>query len=46
MPTKDIVIVTRDVVFKTTLFFNKIYRYALELVIRGIIKLLKYLEIP
>jgi hypothetical protein len=44
MPTKDILIVTRDVVFKTTLFFNEIDRYASELVIKKIIKLLKYLE--
>jgi hypothetical protein len=38
--------VTRDVVFKPTLFFDEIDRYALESVIKEVIKLLKYLEMP
>jgi hypothetical protein len=38
--------VTRDVVFKPTLFFDGIDRYASELVIEEVIELLKYLEMP
>ncbi|KAF1828301.1 hypothetical protein BDW02DRAFT_593318 [Decorospora gaudefroyi] len=44
VPTKDIVIVTRDVVFEPTLFFNRIDGYASTLVLEEVIKLLKYLE--
>jgi hypothetical protein len=46
LPTKDIVNITRDVVFAPTLFYNKIERYALKSIIKEVIKLLKYLEMP
>ena len=46
LPTKDIVIVTRDVVFETTLFFDGMDGYALESVIEEVIELLKYPEMP
>jgi hypothetical protein len=46
LPTKDIVIVTRDVVFETTLFFDGIEGYASESVIEEVIELLEYPEMP
>jgi hypothetical protein len=44
LPTKDTVIVTQDVVFKPTLFFDRIDGYASTPVIEEVIKLLKYPE--
>jgi hypothetical protein len=44
MPIKDTVIVTRNVVFEPTLFFNRIDSYASTPVIKEVIKLLKYLD--
>jgi hypothetical protein len=38
--------VTRDVVFEPTLFFNGMDGYALESVIEEVIELLEYLEMP
>jgi hypothetical protein len=46
LPTKDIVMVTRDVVFEPTLFFDGIDGYASESVIEEVIELLEYLEMP
>jgi hypothetical protein len=46
LPTKDTVIVTRDVVFEPTLFFDGIYGYASTSVIEEVIELLEYLEMP
>ena len=46
MPTKDTVIVTRDVVFEPTLFFNGMDGYASTPVIEEVIELLEYLEMP
>lgn len=44
LPTKDIVIVTRDVVFEPTLFFDGLDGYASESVIEQVIELLEYPE--
>jgi hypothetical protein len=46
LPTKDTVIVTGDVIFKPTLFFDGMDGYASTLVIEEVIELLEYLEIP
>jgi hypothetical protein len=46
LPTKDIVIVTRDVVFETTLFFDGMDGYASESVMKEVIELLEYPELP
>jgi hypothetical protein len=46
MPIKDTVIVTRNVVFEPTLFFNRMDSYASIPVIKEAIELLKYLDMP
>jgi hypothetical protein len=46
LPTKDTVIVTRDVVFEPTLFFDGMDGYASESVIEEVIELLDYPEMP
>jgi hypothetical protein len=46
LPTKDTVIVTRDVVFEPTLFFDGMDGYASTSVIEEVIKLLEYPEMP
>ncbi|KAI1515853.1 Pol protein [Pyrenophora tritici-repentis] len=46
LPTKDTVIVTRDVTFEPTLFFDGIDGYASTLVIEEVIELLEYPEMP
>jgi hypothetical protein len=46
LPTKDTVIVTRDVVFEPTLFFDGMDGYASTLVIKEVIELLEYPEMP
>lgn len=46
LPTKDTVIVTRDVVFEPTLFFDGMDGYASAPVIEEVIELLEYPEMP
>jgi hypothetical protein len=46
LPTKDTVIVTRDVIFEPTLFFDGMDGYATTSVIKEVIELLEYPEIP
>lgn len=46
LPTKDTVIVTRDVVFEPTLFFDGMDGYASTQVIEEVIELLEYPEMP
>jgi hypothetical protein len=46
LPTKDTVIVARDVVFEPTLFFDGMDGYASTPVIEEVIKLLEYPELP
>ena len=46
LPTKDTVIITRDVVFEPTLFFDGMDGYASISVIEEVIELLEYPEIP
>jgi hypothetical protein len=46
MPTKDTVIVTRDVVFEPTLFFDGMDGYASTPVIEEVIELLEYPDMP
>ena len=46
LPTKDTVIITRDVVFEPTLFFDGMHGYASISVIEEVIELLEYPEIP
>jgi hypothetical protein len=46
LPTEDIVIVTRDVVFETTLFFDGMDGYASDSIIEEVIELLEYPEMP
>ncbi|CAE7205213.1 Polyprotein [Pyrenophora teres f. teres] len=46
LPTKDTIIVTRDVVFEPTLFFKGIDGYASTPVIKEVIELLEYPEVP
>ncbi|KAK1912620.1 hypothetical protein P3342_004556 [Pyrenophora teres f. teres] len=46
LPTKDTIIVTRDVVFEPTLFFKGMDGYASTPVIEEVIELLEYPEVP
>jgi hypothetical protein len=46
LPTKDTVIVTRDVVFETTLFFDGMDGYASESIMEEVIELFEYPEMP
>jgi hypothetical protein len=46
LPTKDTVIVTRDVIFEPTLFFDGMHGYASMPVIKEVIELLEYPEMP
>jgi hypothetical protein len=46
LPTKDTVIVTRDVIFEPTLFFDGMDGYATTSVIEEVIELLEYPETP
>ena len=45
LPTKDTVIVTRDVVFEPTLFFSGMDGYATQSELEGVIELLEYPDI-